>query len=395
MQKNKTIVFINQYYTPIQNPPAKRISAFANHLANKGWNVKIITGMPNYPTGKINKKYQFKLYDKEKKRKNLTIHRFFEIPLKLEGFWKPFVNYLSFAISSLFGANIIRKSNLIYISAPPTFSSITTFYLAKLFKKKIIFEVRDLYPETAEELGLINKKNLSYKIFKKINQHMFSKSNQIITIGTKLSQEIKKKYAITNIKIITNFATRKKISETKNEKIEIAYTGVITDAQELEKILKLNKNKKIREKFNFQIVGTGNRFNKIKELIKKNKYTNIKLHGYKSKEYCDNILKQSDIGLITLANKKIFQSALPSKFFEYISLGKPIISNQSKQLKELIEKNDCGWFLEKENEEKILTSINREEIQSKAKKAKRIFTEQFEKEAVCKQMQTICENIIK
>ena len=394
MRKNKRIVFINQYYSPIKNPPAKRISAFANQLAEKKWDVHVITGMPNYPTGKLLKKYKWKLYVKEKERKNLTVHRFFEIPLQLEGFWKPFINYLSFAKSSLFGFNIIRKSDLVYISAPPTFSSITTFYLARIFKKKIIFEVRDLYPETAEELGLIKKKSLTYKLFKKINQKIFSKSDIVITIGSKLAQEIQKKYAVKNIQVITNFAIKKKINKPKNNKIEIAYTGVITDAQELERVLQVNNNKKIRDAFTFQIVGSGNRLDKLEEVVNKKKYTNVKLHGYRSKEYCDRILEQSDIGLITLANKHIFTSALPSKFFEYISLGKPVLANQSEQLKELIKENDCGWFLEKGKEENVLLSITKEQIKQKAKQAKKTFDKQFEKGAVCKQMEAVCEKVL-
>lgn len=384
----KKIVFVNQYFYPIMNPPGKRMLAFAKYFSKNKWDVEIITGMPNYPKGKLIKKYKGKIYYKEHKGK-IKINRYYEIPLALKGFIKPLLNYTSFAVSSMFSWNKIRKTDIVYISSPPIFSSISIFIISKLFKKKMILEIRDLYPETAEELGLIKRKSLSYKLFKKINKWMFTKAQKIITINDLLAKKIEKKYDIKKVEVITNFAKKKEIVKQQNKKIKIAYTGVITEAQDLKNVLK--ENSKFKKNIEFHIVGDGNQFSELKKIVKNEK--NIFLYGYKNKTFCDKIIRESDICLLTLKQVKLFEAALPSKIFEYLSFGKPVLANTSLVVKDIIEDNDCGWYFNNKNIVKKINALNKQDIKKKSKKALKLFNEKFEEEKVCKQIYDLVKKV--
>lgn len=393
---NKRITFINQYYWPLNNPPAKRLKEFSEYFAEKNWKVKVITGFPNYPSGKLQKNYKLPLFKKEIYNK-VKIYRFLELPLEIKGFIRPLINYLSFTFSSLFSLPLLINSDILFISSPPIFSTISTFILGKIFRKKIVLDIRDLYPETAEELNLIKKSSLNYKIFTKINKWMFKKSDLIISINDLLAKEISNKYNV-NVKVIPNFAKKKKTKSHKKEykKIKIVFTGVITPAQNLKELIKTFRNKEIEKKFEFHIVGSGSNFSEIKRIVESNNLKNIHLYGYKNKEFCDDIISKSDIGIITLKNNELFKKALPSKFFEYISLTKPVIATTSLTLKNLIETKNCGWFSsknEKEALEKIMLSINKKDIFNKSKNSLILFNDKFEKDLVCKELYSLVNKI--
>ncbi|MFP4523086.1 MAG: glycosyltransferase family 4 protein, partial [Candidatus Woesearchaeota archaeon] len=376
------ILFFNQYYHPIKNPPAKRLFSFSKYLAKKGWKVTIITGMPNYPSGKLYKKYK-RLFKKEKKE-GIKIYRYYEIPAKIKGTIRPLVNYISFSLTSLCSWNKIKKADIVYISSPPVFSTITAFWMAQLFNKKIVLEIRDLYPESAQALGIIRKKSFVYKQFIKINKRMFKRADKIITINKEMAKEIKEKYNVKKVEVITNFASKKnnKNIKQKNKKIMIVFTGVLGKAQGLSDFLKKYNNKKIQSNVDFHIVGNGEDFSAIKRLTKSMK--NIYLYGYQSKQFCDTIIKKADVGLISLKKNAVFEKALPSKFFEYLSFGKPILSNTSKVIKKYIKENDCGWFIE----EKI-PLLTKKAIMIKSQNAKRLFEKEFEEEIVCKKLEKL------
>ena len=386
MVKPKTILFINQYFHPLNNPPAKRLKAFAEYFANHNWKINVITGMPNYPNGKLLKGYKWKLYRKEKYKDKVNVYRFFEIPLKLKGFFRIFLNYISFTISSFFGINLIRKADIVFISSPPIFSAVSNYFFAKLFKRKVVFDIRDLYPETAEELGLIKKKSFSYRFFENLNYKIFDYCHKIITVNYKLARKIQRKYNTKKVEVITNFASRKELKKlkTNSNKIKIAFTGVITEAQNLTRVMKLID--KFKKNIEFHIVGSGSEFDLLKKIVKNNK--NVKLYGYQSLEFCNKIINQCDIGLITLVNKKLFESALPSKFFEYISFGKPILLNQSLELKRIVEKSNSGWFLDNDDKKiiNIINNITKKEIDVKSRNAKKLFEKNYEKEIVCRKL---------
>ncbi len=380
------ITFINQYYKPLNNPPAKRLSAFAEYFVKKKWDVNVITGQPNYPTGKLVKGYNW--FWKKEKINGVKVYRFAEIPLKNEGFAKRLINYLSFTFSSLFSFPIIAKSDVVFISSPPIFSAIFPFYIAKLFGKKIVFDIRDLWPESAVAV-LGAKKGFFYKVFYNIVNDMYKKSDLIIVTSNETKKVLVNR-GIKNVKVITNFSNKKKVNLNKvnSGKIKIVYTGVITKAQNLSFFLKVNLNKRIYDKFEWHIVGDGDDLSRLKDFVLKNKLTNIYFYGYKSKSFCDKLINDADICFSTLNEKEVFKTVLPSKCLEYLSYGKSILVNWSIEMKNIIEYVDCGYFIPtvEKDVKKILLGITKNDLISKSKNAYKLFLTKFEKEIVCKKM---------
>jgi hypothetical protein len=253
-------------------------------------------------------------------------------------------------------------------------------------------DVRDLWPESAIEV-VNTKKSIVYNILIILVKWMYCESELITVISKIMKNTIVKDYDIdkNRIYVVHNFSNIKNsILENKNnDKIKISYTGILTDAQDIYNLIKYSNNKNIE----WHIAGIGDQFNKIKEL----NFLNVFLYGYKDKVFCDELIISSDICLVPLKESKLFEMAIPSKFFEYISLNKPILFNTSLELKELNDEYNFGWYVDnptQENIENVINSITLEDIKIKSQNAYKLFEEKFEQSIVCEQLHQIIKSIV-
>lgn len=398
--KKRKILFINQYFYPLQNPPAKRLFAFSNYFAKMNWEVKVITGQPNYPDGKLLKGYnpffKFENLTQDNNNSSVKVYHLPEIPLKNEGFVKRIINYMSFSVSVFFSFPIIAKSDIVFISSPPLFSSIPAYFWARLFRKKIVFDVRDLWPESAVSVVKM-KKNFLYNLFFSIAKKMYRKSDMVTCVTGEMRKTIQsyvKKDIKRDILVINNFAPKrdKFVHKSVSKKIKIVYTGILTKAQGLEAILESNKDKSIKDKFEWHIVGDGDDLISLKEQFKG--FDNVFFYGYKDKAFCDEIVKSADLCLVPLADIPIFKMALPSKIMEYTSYGKPVLANWSREMGALIREYDAGYFAEKTKDMKLtLKSIQKKDLLKKSKCAEELFDSVFERDIVCKRLYTAVDSL--
>ena len=137
------LIILTQYYLPEIGAPQARLSELADHFADKGCEVTILTAMPNYPRGFIFNGYGG--FYKTEMINNLKIHRSFIYPSKSVRIIPRIMNYFSFVISSfIIGLIKLPRNGILFVESPPLLLGISG-YLLKLFKNyKLIFNVSDL-----------------------------------------------------------------------------------------------------------------------------------------------------------------------------------------------------------------------------------------------------------
>ena len=145
-------------FFPEKNAPAKRLYEHAKKWVDLGYNVKVITGVPNAPKGVIYPGYKNKLYQKEI-IDGIEVIRVWTFIAKYSGFMLRTFDFLSFMITSLFCGIFTRKIDIIISTTPQFLPVISGYILSKIKRVPFILELRDLWPESIVALNAMKKNN--------------------------------------------------------------------------------------------------------------------------------------------------------------------------------------------------------------------------------------------
>ena len=362
------ILYITQYFHPEVGATTNRALANVKHLSKKGHDVTVLTEIPNHPIGKIFKGYKHKIFIKEK-MKNFKINRVWIFTSTKKNFITRLLFYISFmfmgSIHTLFNW---KRYDVIYITSPPLFVAGIGIML-RLFhpKIKLIFEVRDLWPDSAVELGELNNK-VFIKNSLKLEKKIYDISEHIIVISENMKKKIiAKGYPENKISIIHNGAddefimrklnVDKKIFYNKSKnKFICVYAGIIGIAQGLEILIEA-ANRLRDVDIEFYLIGYGPKLEQLKVMSTKMKLENLTFLDQISRDKIHNYLASADLGIIPLKKKDLFKGALPSKIFDCMACKLPIILGIEGEAKELIENSETGICYEPENVDDLVAKI--------------------------------------
>jgi glycosyltransferase involved in cell wall biosynthesis len=373
------VIILTQYFPPETGAPQNRLFALAKFFNKKGDSVKIITASPSYPKSEIFNGYKNQSHFQENIQ-NIEIHRTWIFISKSSRVIMRLLNYFSFVISSfLVGLKLVdNKTDLIICESPPLFLGITAVLLKKIKSVKLLFNVSDLWPKTAVDLGIINNAFI-IKISIYLEEWIYKNSDMIScqTNGIKndISSRIRSEslfwykngYDFNNLNHELNDNWRS-TNNFSNKDFIILYAGIIGHAQGLEVCLKAANELKNIASIKFVIIGSGPELDYLKKIKQKCNLVNVSFLGHQSKNELFKIIPHINAGLIPLKKIPIFEGAIPSKIFDILGHKKPIILGVEGEAKRIfIDDADAGVFYEPENfldlKEKII------EIKSNNKKS--------------------------
>lgn len=354
------ITLITQYYKPEMGAPQNRLFEMSSGLKALGCDITVITGMPNYPTGKIFYDYKNKFFVRESVD-NIEVLRYWLYASNSRKILPRIWNMLSFSITIMFSFFYLRKrkNDFIIVESPPLTLGIVAWVLAKMTKAKLITNISDLWPLSAKELNAINGDGFVYKFLEKIERFLYSHS----TICLGQSQEIVdyiKKHRGKNTYLFRNGVDperfkhiTKKIRQPE-EPLKIIYTGLLGYAQGILGVCKNIDFKSLGAEFH--IYGAGGEEQAIKEYIEENRDNAIFFHGKTDREMIPTVLSKADCTLIPLV-KNIF-GAVPSKIYESMAAGLPILFSGEGEGRRIINENDIGWCSDSLNYRQLRENIS-------------------------------------
>lgn len=361
---NMKILLITQWYKPI-NAPVKRMVRIAEHLAFKDHQVTVLTGMPSYPTGILPQKYKWKIWTKEREN-SIDIIRTYEYPTPNKGVFKRLFNNLSFIISASIAVLILPAYDIVIISSPSFLSGIPGLLASMRQKTYFIFDIRDLWPDSAVDLNFITKKWLINML--KWLEALYYRRAKIIfgatpgIINHLKSEKIPKEklWLLLNSVDTTAFRPQKVSRKTygfKENDFIVAYIGNHSTVQNLKTSILAARILKNKKDIKFLFVGEGEEKESLVELAQKLRLDNVIFWSLKKTEEVNKTINIVDICNISLAPIKIFQDAIPSKTSEYLSCGKPVIASVSGDLKKYIEGYQAGIIYKADNEKECAQAI--------------------------------------
>ncbi len=363
------ILILTQYYPPETGAPQNRLSDLAVRLKNMGADVSILTAMPNYPSMKVYREYVRKLYFREK-MDGVTIHRAWIFASTKRNVLFRLLNYFSFVFSSmLIGLFYIKRQDYIICESPPLFLGISAYFLKLIKRSKLIFNVSDLWPESAEKLGIVKSRTLlriSYWLEKFIYKRSYLISGQTQGIVSNIKHRFPDKTVYWFRNGIDPEYYDPMIIESdwryesgfKSADFVLLYAGIIGYAQGLDVILKAAKQLVDQDNIKFVLLGSGPEKERLKNIAEVESLSNVYFLDAVSRNKMPEIISCIDASIIPLKRLDLFQGAIPSKIFEVLAMNKPIILGVEGEAKELfIDDGKCGLAFEPENHEELKQSI--------------------------------------
>src|SRR3712207_3059073 len=287
----------------------------------------ILTAMPNYPKGEIFEEYRGKKLVKEE-IDGIKIVRTSIYATKSKSFTKRLRNYLSFTFSSvLTGCKHIEEQDVVITESPPLFLGWSGYVIAKRKKAKFIFNVSDLWPESAVKLDVLHNKTL-IKASTWLEEFCYKKAAAVTgqtqgivdnIVGRGIEKE--KVHLITN-GVDTEFFKPENRDEEFRKKIGIenkfalCYAGIHGLAQGLEVIVNAAEILKDKKDIQFVFIGDGPEKHKLIDMTKEKGLNNITFLPVQLKPNMPRIIASMDGTIIPLKKLDIFKGALPSKMFE-------------------------------------------------------------------------------
>lgn len=404
------ILFLTQYCPPEVGAPQNRIFEFAKQLKKFGHEVTILTAMPNYPKGEIFDEYKGKKIVKEE-LDGIKIVRTSIYATKEKTFVKRMRNYLSFTFSSVFqGAKHIEKQDVIITESPPLFLGWSGYLISKLKKAKYVFNVSDLWPESAVKLGVLNNK-LFIKMSTWLEEFCYRKADAV-TGQTKgiVDNIVNRGFHRSKVHLITNGVDTeffKKENRDKNfrkeigieDKFSIVYAGIHGIAQGLEVIVEAAEILKEYKDIQFVFIGDGPEKGKLINMTKEKGLDNIKYLPVQPKSNMPRIIASMDATVIPLKKLDLFKGALPSKMFEALSSELPIILAVEGEAEKLIKDAKAGITVEPENPkditEAVLELYNDLELRKAlGENGRKYVIENFSRESITRKLEKILLDLL-
>ena len=363
------LLILTQYYPPEIGAPQNRLHELAIRLKSKGIIVEVLTALPNYPEMEIQSSYK----NKQKRSETIDgiqVHRSWIYVSKSKGIISRLLNYFSFVWSSYWKGRKLGDFDFILVESPPLFLGYSAMALSRKLNSKLIFNVSDLWPESAEKLGIVNNK-LLLKMAYRLEAKCYRKADLITGQTQGIVDSIKKRFSHKKAVWLPNgvdisFYDPNKIEDSnfreingyKHDDIIFFYGGILGYAQGLEIIIETAKQIQEYDKAKFVIQGSGPEREKLIKLKNEYKLSNVLFLDPVPKSEMPGILKAIDVALVPLKKLDLFKGAIPSKIFEASAMKKPLLLGVDGEARQhFIEKAKGGLYFTPEDAQSLKSQV--------------------------------------
>lgn len=360
------VVILTQYFYPEVGAAPIRYYEIARELRERGYEVLILTTFPSHRMGVIPEKYRKKFFMREKIR-GLDVFRVWSFPSS-GNLKKRLLAYFSFVFSSLIGLLFIDRYDLILVHSPPLFTGISACIVSFIRRTPFVFNVSDLWPDTAVELGLV-KNNFLIEASERLESFIYRRAWKVIAVTEGIKNAlIKKGLPKEKVTFLPNgadidiFAPRKKKNELinalgLNRKKVFVYTGNFGYAQGAECILQTAFYLQSEKNIHFLLVGDGPDKSKLVKFAAEKNLKNVQFIEAQPFDAISDYYAISVASIVPLRKKELFKGARPSKVFTSLACQKPVIYCGEGETARMIEEVGCGIVVEPENPEELKKAV--------------------------------------
>lgn len=392
------ILYFYQYFSTSKGSWGTRVHEFAKNWVEAGHEVTVVTAVYAKSDLQASRLLETQVHDGiQVKVINVLIDN-------KQSFFKRIWAFIQFMFFSSWYALTLPADVVVASSGPITvgFPGLIARYLRR---RKLVFEVRDLWPAGAVELGIL-RNPLLVRLAYGFEKLCYRSSRHIITLSPGMSADIRKRHGYTTITSVTNaanirlFGTESKITTPYTGKRYAIYTGNIGDVNNSWWLL--NAARRLKELGRHDIIilliGEGQQREQLEEAAAREHIDNFIRLSLIPKQDLVAYVQQAMVSLVPLKGTPVLDTSSPNKFFESLAAGVPVVQNTKGWMKDFLEVHQVGFTLDADDAEglaKLLIDLSEKQSELKAmgQRSKVIAAEKFDKDTLSQEMLNVLTNV--
>lgn len=344
------IGILTQYYPPEIGAPQNRLSDLAQRLVKAGHEVVVLTAMPNYPLGKVYPGYGG-IWRRDREG-GVEIIRSFIYPTQSVGLVKRLASYLSFVMSSsALGMFMLPRCDVLLTESPPLFLGIAGYFLSRVKGCRLILNVSDIWPESAVHLGIVKRGGLAHRIGLLVEGFLYRKSWLVSCQSRGIMNDILGRfpdihtYHLSNGADVTRFtlpspAYDARVRAEANGEFVALYAGLHGVAQGLDQVVEAALQLRDLQRCRVVFIGDGPEKKNLIRHAREKRTDNVTFLDPVTAQQMPACLAAADVLLVPL--KSDIPGAVPSKLYEAMASGKPVILVGGGEAATIVQQHQAG-----------------------------------------------------
>lgn len=366
------ILFLTDNFPPEVNAPASRTYEHCREWVKAGHTVTVITGVPNFPKGKVFEGYRNRLWQQET-MDGIRVIRVWTYITANEGFAKRSFDYLSYMVTSLFASLFVRRIDVVVGTSPQFFTVCAAYGVGLLRRVPWVFELRDIWPESIRVVGAM-KQSKVLDLLEKVELFLYRKADAIVSVTHAFKAslitrgiEAGKIHVVTNGVDTSRFSPREKDVDLVQRlnlqgKFVAGYIGTHGLAHSLETLLDAAKVLKVApdgDQFCFILLGDGANKSSLQRRAMSEGLNNVIFVDSVPKDQVVRYWSLLDASIIHLKKDPLFTTVIPSKLFECMGMGVPILHGVEGESANVVQREDVGLLFEPQNPDALTEGLRK------------------------------------
>jgi colanic acid biosynthesis glycosyl transferase WcaI len=364
------ILFLTENFPPERNAAATRVYERACYWVKWGHEVTVLTCAPNFPEGKVFPGYRNKWYQVERVD-GIRVVRVKTFITANEGIVLRTLDFLSFMGSAMVAGLFQKSPDVVISTSPQFFAAVGGWGLAGLRGKPFIFELGDLWPASIAAVGAMGQ-NVFLRWMERLELFLYRRSAAVIALTRSFKEDLVRRgvppgkiAVVINGVDLPRYAPRPRDRELAKrygleEHFVVGYIGTHGMAHALEKVLDVAERMQATPDVRFLFVGGGAGKAKLEEDLAKRKLKNVVLVPPQPKERMPEFWSLCSVALVHLKDTPVFASVIPSKIFEAMGMGLPVLLASPKgEASRIVESEGAGLWVPAEDPEALERGIRK------------------------------------
>lgn len=347
------ILFLSDNFPPETNAPATRLHEHATRWVRAGHEVTVITCAPNFPEGRLFAGYENRWRHVE------TIDGIRVVRVKTyitanEGFVRRTLDYMSFMVSGFAAGLFEKRPDVVVSTSPQFFCALGTWALSAVRRLPWVFELRDLWPASIVAVGAMDRSPV-IRMLEKLELFLYRRADAIVSVTESFREDLvvrgidrRKIDVVINGVDLDRYAPRPRDEALARQfglegKFVLGYMGTHGMAHALDRVLDAAERLRERKDIAFFFAGAGAERANVERRVAELRLDNVQMIPRQPKEAMPGLWSLCDLALIPLRDTPVFSTVIPSKLFEAMGMGVPVLMSLPEgEATAIVKRTECG-----------------------------------------------------